>query len=134
MSVSGDHPNSFGVNELFQFFGQFVTHDVARAQFGGTGGQAPEVTAPVDRLAGGAFVRDFHVLDANGVRGAVDTQTAFFDLSQVYGQNEFKLDSSCAKTVRPADHRRWRQPLDDDPAPQRGCRTSSPFQQLVAEL
>lgn len=76
MSTNADIPSSFGVNELFQFFGQLMTHDVASAEPG---------SEPIS-FTGGFLTRDaFDIVD--GVRAPIDIQTSFFDLSHVYGPN-----------------------------------------------
>jgi peroxidase len=80
--------NTFGVNEYFQFFGQFVTHDVQQAP-----GQTPAVDAPIflDGLAF-PFGRSAFTTDENGVRQQTDEETSFFDLSPIYGHNQAMLD------------------------------------------
>lgn len=83
-----DIPNTFGVNEYFQFFGQFVTHDVADTIPGRAG------VDPVLRLDGLPipFVRTDFVLDSQGVRQQRIEETSFLDLSQVYGNTGANLD------------------------------------------
>lgn len=80
-----DIPNSFGINEFFQFFGQFLTHDMAEAPVGG-----PEVLVGPNALEGLPFPfgRTPSTLDENGVRQQATDETSFLDLSQVYGHND----------------------------------------------
>ncbi|TPE53747.1 peroxidase family protein [Amaricoccus solimangrovi] len=89
LATSQDRPAHEGVNELFQFFGQFITHDIAGSQSG-----SDERVASLDpHVFGGTFSRDAFVmsdeapLNAN-VREQIDSQTAFMDLSQVYGPSD----------------------------------------------
>ncbi|WP_210490842.1 peroxidase family protein [Microvirga antarctica] len=79
-------PNAAETNEFFQFFGQFLTHDVAEAA------GSPSVDAPVN-LAGlpFPFIRTPFTL-VNGVRQQQTTETSFLDLSTVYGVNQTMLD------------------------------------------
>jgi peroxidase len=84
MSTDAEIVSRFGTNELFQFIGQLITHDVASA---GPGTEA----FGFDGDAFGGFVRDaFQIVD--GVRAPVDLQTSFLDLSQVYGPNDTLAD------------------------------------------
>lgn len=81
MSTDLNLPSSFGVNELFQFFGQLMTHDVASAKPG---------SEPIS-FTGGFITRDDFDL-VGGVRAPIDIQTSFFDLSHVYGPNSELAD------------------------------------------
>ena len=92
-----DIPNSFGVNEYFQFFGQFLTHDTADTIPGRAG------VDPVLMLDGlpVPFVRTDFVLDANGVRQQRIEETSFLDLSTVYGNSAASLDLLRADIVAP---------------------------------
>ena len=75
--VDVDLPNAAETNEFFQFFGQFVTHDVTEAVGGGT--------EPLN-LAGLPFPffrTPFSTI--NGVREQFTAVTSFLDLSMVYG-------------------------------------------------
>lgn len=93
-------PNAFGVNENFQFFGQFLTHDMAEGALG-TARAAGKANAPagapnVDTIAIDGlpfpFTRVDANIDADGVRQQVSEETSFLDLSQVYGSNQAMLD------------------------------------------
>jgi peroxidase len=86
-----DIPNRFGVSEYFQFFGQFLTHDVAEAPLGPF---VPGVTAVPDALwldgLPFAFVRTpGH--EVGGVRQQENEETSFLDLSMVYGKSAAML-------------------------------------------
>lgn len=85
-----DIPNSFGVNEYFQFFGQFLTHDIAEVPLAGA-------TAPPSDLLfldglPFPFARTPPHVDSNGIRQQVDEETSFLDLSSVYGRNQAMQD------------------------------------------
>lgn len=84
-----DIPNSFGINEFFQFFGQFLTHDIAEAALNGT-----EPLVGPNAIAGlpFPFVRTPSPLDENGVRQQTTDETSFLDLSQVYGHSDTILN------------------------------------------
>jgi len=87
-----DIPNSFGINEFFQFFGQFLTHDIAEVPFGGP----PTIFPLPNNVLDDGLVFPFGrtpqtVTDANGVKQQIDEETSFLDLSQVYGHNEAQL-------------------------------------------
>ena len=86
MSTEAEVPSGFGTNELFQFFGRLITHDVASAEGPARGDPAAEqVSFTGDAF--GSFDRDlFRFVD--GVRAPIDLQTSFLDLSQVYGAND----------------------------------------------
>lgn len=83
-----DLPNRFGVNEYFQFFGQFLTHDTADTIPGRRG------VDPVLPMAGlpVPLVRTDFVLDAAGVRQQRIEETSFLDLSAAYGNSQAVLD------------------------------------------
>jgi Ca2+-binding RTX toxin-like protein len=88
-----NHPSSFAVNELFDFFGQFLTHDSAEASVdAGT-----DVPLLIDGLPF-PFGRTPGVVDADGVRQQHNDETAFLDLSMVYGNNQARLDLARADT------------------------------------
>ena len=76
-----DTPNSYGVNEHFQFFGQFLAHDISQAK--------PGTTEPIFETAGPVpLTRDAYVLDDFGMRQTVTSTTSYVDLSQVYGKSD----------------------------------------------
>jgi peroxidase len=82
-----DIPNRFGVSEYFQFFGQFLTHDIAEAPLGPF---VPGATGVPDALwldgLPFAFARTpGH--EAGGVRQQENEETSFLDLSMVYGKS-----------------------------------------------
>jgi Ca2+-binding RTX toxin-like protein len=80
-------PSSFAVNEMFDFFGQFLTHDMAEASTGPSGGPPLFIDGlpfPIARTPG--------VTDANGVRQQFNEETSFLDLSMVYGNNQARED------------------------------------------
>lgn len=87
-----DIPNSFGVNEFFQFFGQFLTHDIAEVPFGGP----PTIIGLPANVLDDGLVFPFGrtpgtVTDAAGVKQQTDDETSFLDLSQVYGHDAEQL-------------------------------------------
>jgi Ca2+-binding RTX toxin-like protein len=82
------HPSSFGVNELFDFFGQVLTHDVAEASTAPTDPNgAPTGILFIDGLPF-PIARTPAVTDANGVRQQINEETSFLDLSFVYGNSQ----------------------------------------------
>jgi peroxidase len=85
-----DIPNSFGINEFFQFFGQFLTHDIAEARFAGP--STPLIT-PIGGDDGLVFPLNRTPSDSapGSVREQQDDETSFLDLSQVYGRGEQQL-------------------------------------------
>lgn len=102
MATSVNKPAHEGVNEMFQFFGQFITHDIA----GSRGGNTESVSGLDPAVFGGTFARDAYV-STNGARAQVDIQTAFMDLSQVYGPsdsvNALLRDPTSAKMIVGSD-------------------------------
>ncbi len=78
-----NHPSSFAVNEVFDFFGQFLTHDMAEAATGPTN----DLPLLVDGLPFPIGRTPFE-LDSNGVRQQINEETSFLDLSMVYGNSE----------------------------------------------
>ena len=84
-----DIPNSFGINEFFQFFGQFLTHDVAESRFA-PNGPPSLLIGPVGGDDGLVFplFRTPTESAPGTVREQQDDETAFLDLSQVYGRHE----------------------------------------------
>lgn len=91
-----NHPSTFGVNELFDFFGQALTHDVAEASL---------VSAGLPLLMDGLpfpFGRTGSEIDAAGVRQQHNEETSFLDLSFVYGNSQAREDLARADIVDPA--------------------------------
>ena len=85
-----DVPNRFGISEYFQFFGQFLTHDIAEAPLG-----APSPVGFNSIFLNGLpfpFTRTPGVVDENGVRQQHNEETSFLDLSMVYGRTKGMLD------------------------------------------
>jgi len=80
-----EFPNAFNANEYLQFFGQFYTHDSARTRTANTESIA------VEGLPNN-FNRDAFFIDGQGVRQHINNQTAFLDLSQVYGTSAAMVD------------------------------------------
>ena len=87
-----NHPSSFGVNELFDFFGQALTHDVAEASTAGT-----ELPLLMDGLPF-PFGRTGFEVDSDGVRQQHNEETSFLDLSFVYGNSQPREDLARADT------------------------------------
>jgi peroxidase len=84
-----DIPNSFGVNEFFQFFGQAITHDVAEAATGASGDPPIFVAGlpfPITRTP----YEDGTT--ATGTRQQINEETSFLDLSMVYGNSKELTD------------------------------------------
>lgn len=78
-----DLPSRAGINEYFQYFGQFLAHDVAQAASDGT-----ETPLFLDGLPFPFSRTPFEIGsdDENGrVRQQINNKTSFLDLSQVYG-------------------------------------------------
>jgi len=84
-----DIPNSFGINEFFQFFGQFLTHDVAESRFAANGPPSLLI-GPVGGDDGLVFplFRTPTESAPGAVREQQDDETSFLDLSQVYGRHD----------------------------------------------
>ena len=93
-----DIPNAHGSNDYMQFFGQFLTHDIAETDPLRT---PPEVIPGVAGLPF-PFVRSDFVLepqlDDHNVRQQINEETSFLDLTQVYGNNQTNLDYLRADT------------------------------------
>lgn len=108
LATSKNTPAHENVNEFFQFFGQFITHDLA----GSKGGSSEFVKDLSPSIFGGTFSRDAYVISdeasPNGqVREQIDVQTAYMDLSQVYGPtdsiNDLLRDPHSARLLTGAD-------------------------------
>jgi len=95
-----DIPNSFGINEYFQFFGQFLTHDIAEVPLAVAATTPPaDVIVPLTGVP--IFLRTpteslGHEDGSQGgelaVREQENEETAFLDLSTVYGKSVEMLD------------------------------------------
>jgi len=89
--VDKDLPSSAGINEYFQFFGQFLTHDVAEAELVGANGVVAD--GPPLFIDGLPFPFN-RTPDADGnpsngnVRQQANEETSYLDLSQVYGSSD----------------------------------------------
>jgi Ca2+-binding RTX toxin-like protein len=81
-----NHPSSFAVNELFDFIGQVITHDVAEAST-----LSDDLPMLIDGLPF-PFARTHGIDDANDVRQQVNEETSFLDLSFVYGNSQARED------------------------------------------
>jgi hypothetical protein len=83
-----DIPNTYGVNEFFQFFGQVLTHDLAEAATANAGDGFPPLL--LDGLPFPFNRTPFEIED--GVRQQINEETSFLDLSMVYGNSQAMLD------------------------------------------
>jgi peroxidase len=92
-SSSQDIPSSTGTNEYFQFFGQFLTHDVAEASLASSG----DPPLFVDGLPFPIGRTPFEMID--GVRQQENDETSFLDLSNVYSNTDEKLTLLRDKTA-----------------------------------
>lgn len=81
-----DIPNAAGSNEFLQFFGQYLTHDIAETN--------PFGTEVIPGLAGlpFPFTRSAFETTPDGVRQQINEETSFLDLGSVYGQSETALN------------------------------------------
>jgi peroxidase len=84
-SSSQDIPSTTGTNEYFQFFGQFLTHDVAEASLASSG----DPPLFVDGLPFPIGRSPFEMID--GVRQQLNDETSYLDLSNVYGNSDEKI-------------------------------------------
>lgn len=88
------HPSTSGANELFDFFGQVLTHDVAEAST-----QTSDPVVFIDGLPF-PFARTLGEVDPDtGVREQINEETSFLDLGFVYGNNDPLLDLVRADTT-----------------------------------
>jgi hypothetical protein len=78
-------PNKAGLNEWFQFLGQFLAHDINQT-VGGTTEVFPNMPGVAFGFTRNAFV------EINGVRQHIDQETSFLDLSTGYGRSQAMLD------------------------------------------
>jgi Ca2+-binding RTX toxin-like protein len=77
-----DIPSVAGLNEFHQFFGQFLTHDIAEAPLGPNG-----IDLPIS-LEGLPFPFNRTPFEeVGGVRQQHNEETSFLDLSATYGRN-----------------------------------------------
>lgn len=88
----GEEPNSFGVNDLFWVWGQFVDHDLDLTEAGMTDYAPILVPAGDPTFAEGTEIPFFRVdpLEGSGVdsvRSYPNQITAFIDASMVYGSD-----------------------------------------------
>lgn len=81
-----DIPNRAGVNEYFQFFGQFLTHDLAEAELVGPAVPADAPPLFLDGLPFPFQRTPGEIVD--GVRQQGNDETSFLDLSNVYGSSQ----------------------------------------------
>lgn len=84
---NADLPNGAGINEFFQFFGQYLTHDIAEAATASSGDRPLDP----DGLPF-PFGRTPYHTDEYGVRQQINEETSFLDLSGVYGNNHERLE------------------------------------------
>jgi hypothetical protein len=82
---TADIPNTFGVNEFYQFFGQALTHDLAEAATGASGDPFVFLAALFP------FGRTPYEIE-DGARQQINEETSFLDLSMVYGNSETMLN------------------------------------------
>lgn len=81
------HPSTSGANELFDFFGQVLTHDVAEAST-----QTSDPVVFIDGLPF-PFARTLGEVDPDtGVREQINEETSFLDLGFVYGNRDDRLE------------------------------------------
>jgi hypothetical protein len=96
-----DIPNSFGVNEFHQFFGQALTHDLAEAATGASGDPFTFLAALFP------FGRTPYEIE-DGARQQINEETSYLDLSMVYGNSETMLN-----LVRADLRDKWGNPILD---------------------
>lgn len=82
--VNVDIPSKAGINEYFQFFGQFLTHDVAESELVVAGGGEPPLF--LDGLPFPFNRTPFEI--KGGVRQQKNDETSYLDLSTVYGSTQ----------------------------------------------
>ncbi|MBP7241893.1 peroxidase family protein [Amaricoccus sp.] len=97
-----DIPSSARISEYFQFFGQFLTHDVAEAQLVGSSdfdGDPVNADLPGAPLFLDGLLFPFaRTPDADGnpsngnERNQINDETSYLDLSNVYGSDQRILD------------------------------------------
>jgi peroxidase len=93
-----DIPSTAKISEYFQFFGQFLTHDLAEAELVGSvrfDGSDVVADGPPLFLDGLPFPLNRtpdNDADPNNERNQTSDETAFLDLSNVYGSDQKILD------------------------------------------
>ncbi len=109
--VDVDLPSAAELNEFFQFFGQFVTHDITEAAAGNRCLRVRFLPlALLDFPRASTSSAPGFTTDGSGVRQQFSVETSFLDLSMVYGANttmlNFFAQTSLAEANRQSCSRR----------------------------